>query len=250
MASRKDEKARLREEREERERAAAAGARRKRLVGYGAAGVLGVATLVALIAVALAGGDGGDGGDGVGGGAQGGGDLFPAGGDVPQSRGVDVGQAAELAGCGLTDTKSRGEADRFHTEGSSERVKYGDNPPTLGRHWPPGLQAQDGLYSSAPADEALVHTMEHGRIIVWVKPTLPEEVRQTLRALFDEDVYHLVMAPREKMPYAVAATAWNSDPEPGGTGRTLGCPRWNEGVVGALRAFKERHRDRGPEFVN
>ena len=66
MASRKDEKARLRQEREDRERAAAAGARRKRLVGYGVAGVLGVAALVAVIVVAMAGGGGGSTGNGGG----------------------------------------------------------------------------------------------------------------------------------------------------------------------------------------
>ena len=47
----------------------------------------------------------------------------------------------------------------------------------------------------------------------------------------------------------VAATAWNRDPEPGGTGRTLGCPRWNDGVIDALRAFRDEHRGKGPEPI-
>ena len=51
------------------------------------------------------------------------------------------------------------------------------------------------------------------------------------------------------MPYDVAATAWNRDPQPGGTGRTLGCPEWNEKVVDALRAFRDEHRGRGPEPI-
>ena len=51
------------------------------------------------------------------------------------------------------------------------------------------------------------------------------------------------------MPYAVAATAWNGDPQPLGIGRTLGCPRWNDQVPDALRAFRDEHRSQGPEPV-
>jgi hypothetical protein len=91
--------------------------------------------------------------------------------------------------------------------------------------------------------------MEHGRVIIWAKPGLPEDARKTLRALFEEDDYQMVLTPRPDMPYAVAATAWNGDPQPGGTGRTLGCPEWNEKVVDALRAFRDEHRGRGPEPI-
>jgi hypothetical protein len=149
---------------------------------------------------------------------------------APEQQVFDLADAADQAGCELKDTPSRGEADRLHTEG-------------------PDNQAEDGFYEEAPADEALVHTMEHGRVIIWVKPSLPEEGQDSVRALFEEDSYQLVVTPRAAMPYAVAATAWNRDPEPGGTGRTLGCPRWSEGVIDALRAFRDEHRGNGPEPV-
>jgi hypothetical protein len=51
------------------------------------------------------------------------------------------------------------------------------------------------------------------------------------------------------MPFAVAATAWNADPQPLGTGRTLGCPEYNEKVLDALRAFRDEHRGNGPEPI-
>jgi Protein of unknown function (DUF3105) len=168
---------------------------------------------------------------------------------VPDERGLGLEEAARAARCEPKTTKSRAEADTLHTDTPDERVQYRGNPPTLGKHWPPGYQAQDGLYEEAPADEALVHTMEHGRVIFWAKPSLPRDARMTLRALFDEDSYQVVLAPRRNMPYAVAATAWNGDPPPGGTGRTLGCPDWSEKVVDALRAFRDEHRSRGPEQV-
>jgi Protein of unknown function (DUF3105) len=208
------------------------------------------AVALALMVLALAGcggDDGGDEGNGDGGGGGGSAEVFPAGGSVPEDSGVPLEEAARGADCELETTPSRGEADRQHTTSPDERVKYRGNPPTLGRHAP--LPAEDGLYQQAPPDESLVHTMEHGRVVIWAKPTLPEQARSTLRALFEEDDYQMVLTPREDMPYDVAATAWNRDPQPGGTGRTLGCPEWNEKVVDALRAFRDEHRGRGPEPI-
>jgi hypothetical protein len=204
------------------------------------------ALLVAVIAGAGVAGCGGDDEPGDEGGDSA---VFPEGGSVPAEKGLGLEQAARAAGCELKTTKSRGAEDADHTDTPDGRVQYRGNPPTLGKHWPPGYQAEDGLYESAPADEALVHTMEHGRVIFWAKPTLPREARMTLRALFDEDSYQLVLTPRRDMPYAVAATAWNGDPGPAGTGRTLGCPDWSDEVVDALRGFRDEHRSRGPELV-
>ena len=94
-----------------------------------------------------------------------------------------------------------------------------------------------------------MHTLEHGRVIIWVKPSLSEQARSSLRALFDEDSYQLVMVPRRNMDAPLVATAWNGQPTPGGTGRTLTCERWNPDVVEALRAFRDEHRSNGPEPV-
>ncbi|HZB06043.1 MAG TPA: DUF3105 domain-containing protein [Thermoleophilaceae bacterium] len=203
---------------------------------------------VGLTLVALGGcGNGGGGEDGNGGGAGGGAEVFPAGGSVPDDSGVPLEQAARAAGCVLKTTPSRGEADRQHTTSPDETVRYRGNPPTLGSH--AAQAAGDGLYQQAPPDESLVHTMEHGRVIIWAKPSLPAKARKTLRALFEEDDHQLVVTPRATMPYEVAETAWNGDPQPGGTGRTLGCPKWNDEVVDALRAFRDEHRGRGPEPI-
>ncbi len=179
----------------------------------------------------------------------GGGGPFPEGGSAPEQRVFELEPAAKAADCVLETTESRGREDADHTDSPDERVEYRGNPPTLGRHWPPGYQAKDGLYGEAPADEALVHTMEHGRVIFWAKPSLPEEARKSIRAVFEEDIYQLVLTPRRSMPSAVAATAWNGEPGPAGTGRTLGCTAWNDATADALRAFRDEHRSRGPELI-
>ena len=56
MASRKEQKERLRQERMQREQEAAAAAARRKRMGYGVAGVLVAAVVIAVAAIALAGG--------------------------------------------------------------------------------------------------------------------------------------------------------------------------------------------------
>jgi hypothetical protein len=94
-----------------------------------------------------------------------------------------------------------------------------------------------------------VHTLEHGRVIVWFKPSLPAEQRANLKALFDEDTFQMVLTPNDTMPYAVAATAWSREPVQLGTGRLLGCDTYNEKIFDAIRAFRDEHRSNGPEPV-
>jgi len=234
VAHRKDQKQALRRERERREAEARAAQQRKRLAGYGIAGAIAVAAVVVVAVLLLAGGEEARGGD-----------VFPEGGSVPEQRNFELQAAARAAGCELKS--SRGSGGATHTATLDERVNYKQNPPTTGRHYQ--FPADDGLYSKAPADEALVHSLEHGRVIVWVKPGLPEEARRELRALFDEDTYQMLMVPRRDMPYQVAATAWNRDPVPGGTGRTLACDRYSDAVLDAIRTFRDEHRSNGPEPV-
>jgi Protein of unknown function (DUF3105) len=184
------------------------------------------------------------------GGENGGGDaataeLLPDGGSVPEQKVFDVPAAAKAAGCELKSFEGRGVA--VHTTSLDEKIDYKSNPPTNGRHYE--IPAEDGAYGEAPPDEALVHGLEHGRVIVWFKPSLPESVRGELKALFDEDSYQMFLVPRGNMPYQLAATAWNGDPEPNGTGRSLLCDRVNDATWDAIRTFRDEHRSRGPEPV-
>lgn len=233
MASRKEEKERLRAEREERERDAAAGARRRRLLGYGAGGALALAAVVAIVVVALAGGDG----DGGGGNGSSGGPAGPSAGDypdvpVPPQRVADLDQATRAAGCTTRSFRSEG---RDHV---TEPVRYGSNPPHSGPHNP--VPAEDGVYDEAPRTEALVHSLEHGRILMQFRPQVSDETKGRLKSLYDEDPSHMLLVPNARMPYEVAATAWTN---------VLGCRKATPAVFDTIRAFKVRYRDRGPEYV-
>jgi hypothetical protein len=237
VSHRKQQKEALRREREARERQAREAQRRKRMVGFGAAGLLVVAALVVLGVVAA-------GGSGSGGEDEAAAQVLPDGGSVPEQQEFDLAAAAEAAGCELRSVRAR---SREHTGSLSERVEYDTNPPTSGRHYQ--FPAEDGAYGEPPQDEQLVHTLEHGRVIIWFKPSLPEDQRADLKALFDEDSYQMVLTPRRNMPYAVAASAWNRDPVPNGTGRLLTCDRVTPELFDALRAFRDEHRSNGPEPI-
>lgn len=236
MSHRREQKETLRRERERREAEAQAAQQRKRLFGIGGAVVIAVVAIAILVVVS-----GGGGGDDP----KSAGSNFPTGASIPKQKVFDLTQAAAAAGCEL---KSNKVTSSEHLQDPNQKVKYPQDPPTSGKHF--AVPAEDGLYNgAAPQDTALVHALQHGRVIIWAKPSLPLEARQKIRALFDEDEYQMIVVRRPNMPYAVAATAWSHDPSPNGTGRLMGCPNWSDDVIDALRSFRDEHRSDGPEDV-
>lgn len=77
---------------------------------------------------------------------------------LPATKLTDLNAAARTAGCRLRRHPSEG---REHVQGP---VRYRTNPPTSGAHDP--VAAEDGVYAQAPPTEPLVHSLEHGRVIV------------------------------------------------------------------------------------
>lgn len=235
MSHRREQKEALRRERERREAEAKTAAQRKRL--FGIAGAVAIAAVAVVIVVVVTGGGGAS--------SEEGGNTFPEGGSVPEQKEFDLDKAAAAAGCELTSNKA---TSTGHLTDPNRTWNYKQNPPNSGRHYE--IQAEDGLYNGAPPkDTALVHSLEHGRVIIWVKPTLPVGEREQIRALFDEDGFQTLVVRRANMPYAVAATAWGRDPTPDGTGYTMGCTQWKDGIIDALRTFRDEHRSDGPEDI-
>jgi hypothetical protein len=212
MSKRREQKDERREERERAERESAAAARRKRRFGYLAAAVLVLATIV-VVAVVIASGDGAP--------------------DPPRPTVASLEQAVEAAGCTLQQFPVEG---RGHT---TEQVTYKTNPPTSGDHDPQA--ALDGSYDTSPTKEALVHSLEHGRVVLQYAPDAPAKVKDAVRAVWEEDRRQALVTPNNTdMTYQVAATAWT---------RVLGCPKYNERVPDALRTFRDSFRGQGPENV-
>jgi len=230
MASRKEQKERLRQERLEREQAEASAAARRRRMGYAVAGALVAAVVIALAVIALGGGDdkGSNNKDKTSG-------NWPSG-SIPAQKIKDVDAAVKAAGCVLQNPKSAGGG---HTESEDEHVTYKTEPPTSGKHW--AVPTSDAAYIKPPKPyEGLVHALEHGRVVYWFKPNAPANVRGALKKLYDEEKDLVVLTPNERaMPYQVAATAWT---------RLLGCKAYNDRVPDAFRAFRDAYRLKAPEY--
>lgn len=118
-------------------------------------------------------------------------------------------------------------------------IEYQSNPPTSGSHW--GEPLADGIYSTEKPDEAVVHSLEHGRVWVSYKPSVPEQTRKALEELLKR--YNgTVLTPRPANDTDIALAAWNRldtfDLNPDGT--------FDEQRI---TDFINRWRNKGPEFV-
>lgn len=232
MATRKEEKEAARAERlRKQEEAAKTEARRKR-VGYVVGGGLALAAVAAIAVVLLSGGGGDNGSKTDDGGNKSA--SFPARSEpLPQPPAdLSLEAAAKKAGCVYKQQKDEGSD---HTQSP---VTYKTVPPSSGNHNP--NPADDGAYTDPPPLERLVHSLEHGRIILWYPQGAPDKVRSDLKAIFDEDPAHMIIAPLSTLNDAAAASAWT---------QTLNCKEWNDDAINAMRAFRDEFRDQGPEFV-
>jgi hypothetical protein len=220
------------------------------LVGYAVSGTL-IAFAVVVVVIAVLSAGGGEDSDGVV--ADGAAnprelaaEVLPDGGTFALPEEVDsVHEAARAASCEL---RSYAVESKDHVSNPDEYIPRSSRPPTSGRHAP--VPAPDGAYAIPPDVDQLVHTLEHGRVIVWFDRDLPRSARASLKAFYDHDPYQLVLVPdTTDMPYAVAATAWHGKPKPLGRGRLFGSGAATDEIYTALEAFKERNRGRGPELI-
>jgi Protein of unknown function (DUF3105) len=238
VAHRQEEKERRRVERlaaEEAERRSAG--RRKRLqLAFGALIAIGAVAGIAFAATSLGGGD------------TGGGDKpepskpaseadLPK---LPTQQTSDLAAAAKAAGCTVSNPAVEG---ANHEDKDFTAADYKTNPPTSGNHNPDWYD--DGIYApgDVPRLGMLVHPLEHGRIELQYKPGTPDSTVKQLEALMAEqsDGYHMLLFENTTgMKDAVAATAWT---------HSVTCPEMNDKVFDALRSFRARFIDKGPETV-
>jgi Protein of unknown function (DUF3105) len=235
VASRQEEKERRRKERLERERKeAAAAARRKRLQLVGG-GLLGIAAIAAVVVAILAAGGGNDKQE-----ASAPSSDAAAAVKLPEQATSDYEQAAKAAGCTLTNPKFEGQT---HEDKAFKASDYKTNPPTSGNHTQEFYD--DGVYEpgTTPDLGMLVHPLEHGRIEVQYKKGTPAADVAKLEALLNEqnEGYHMLLFENTTgMDAQIAATAWT---------HSLTCPEMNDKVFDAIRTFRARYIDKGPETV-
>jgi hypothetical protein len=160
-----------------------------------------------------------------------------AGARLPPYRTHDLTAAARMAGARqISPDYSFGIGD--HTSG---KVTYPTNPPTNGPHF--FTPALDGSYvgKSSPRTEQVVHSLEHERVVIQYRPGLQASTLRELEALYAESPQHVLLVENKtSMPCDVAATAW---------AHGVLCPHLTQASIDALRAFRDKYRDQGPERI-
>ncbi|MCW3001585.1 MAG: hypothetical protein JWQ20_883 [Conexibacter sp.] len=235
MSSRQEEKERRRLERQQREEAEARKAASRRRLQLVAGGVLAIAAVAAVIAAVVSSGGGGSD-------TQAKADYGTA--AIPAVKISDFDAAVKASGCEFKTYPSEG---RTHlASDTATNDKYKTNPPTSGAHRP--TPAQDGVYAAgnSPDKENAVHALEHGRIELQYRKGSTKQVQDQLNTLFNEKLkgvegYHqLLFENNTNMPYEVAAVAWT---------HVLGCKTMTPEVFDAIRAFRDRFVNKGPEII-
>lgn len=249
MASRREERERLRRERLAAQTSDQRGAQRRLIAGYFAAGILAAAVIAGLVAV-IASGGGGDDVDAPGeahvqevSGVVAGLEFDDREGtNPPEIQFGDLNESVARAGCeAMLDLPDEGN-EHFTNETLGT---YKTNPPTSGAHYgnstEPGTGANaDGAYRNTPPLSRVVHSMEHGRVIIQYSPDLPEKEQLAIKGVFDEDPDGMLMFPNPGMPYEVAVTAWTN---------LVGCKRYDPLFLDVIRNFRDTFRGNGPEAV-
>jgi hypothetical protein len=234
VSSRQEEKERRRKERMEREQAEAKRAARRKRMTLAFGGLLGVALIAGIVVVVLV-----LGGDDSSGGPK---RATNAASNVklPEQATSDMQAAAKAAGCTLSNPAYEGAS---HADKQFKPSDYKTNPPTSGNHTPDWYD--DGIYAPGDVPDLgkTVHPLEHGRIEVQYAPGTPKETVTQLEALLNEEQegYHMLLFQNETgMKAKIAATAWT---------HSLTCPEMNDKVFDAIRTFRARYIDKGPERV-
>jgi hypothetical protein len=116
-------------------------------------------------------------------------------------------------------------------------VEYKTMPPTSGPHFPD--PTSPGFYNTRPAFGYLVHSLEHGSVVIYYDPgQLSPEIERSFRALIaansDAEV-GIIAVPDAEFKYPFVLTAWD---------RMLKLDTYDPKVV---TAFLAEYLGRGPE---
>jgi hypothetical protein len=140
---------------------------------------------------------------------------------LPPVRQIDLVSAARHAGCEFRRTR-RGEATNPPVDGAT----------TTGPESP-------GVKDDPPALPSLVAALRRGVVVIHYAPGLAERRVEELRSMQESVPEGTIVTPNAtEMTYAVAATAYH---------RLLGCTRFTDATLDALRLFRGRYVGSGPD---
>lgn len=114
-------------------------------------------------------------------------------------------------------------------------VEYNSNPPTSGSHY--ASWTKRGVYDEAIEDGYLIHSLEHGYVIISYRCEEEcQQLKDSLKNFYEQHKQkRLIVVPRADLKTLVALTAW---------GRLLALPEWDEKQA---EEFLRAWENRGPE---
>jgi hypothetical protein len=120
-----------------------------------------------------------------------------------------------------------------HVARGASHPTYKSNPPTSGPHWVD--TAGGGIKDEPVADELILHSMEHGAVVVWYKEGLEQSEIDKIKEVFINSSGKKIMLARKDLDVPVALTSW---------GYLL---KLNTIDVEKIKEFIETNSNRGPE---
>ncbi len=120
-----------------------------------------------------------------------------------------------------------------HVARGAAHSPYNSNPPTSGPHWSDVAGA--GIKTEAVPDELILHSMEHGAVVVWYKEGLLQADVDKITEAFNQASGKKIMLPRANLDVPVALTSW---------GYLL---KLNSIDQNTIKEFIETNSDRAPE---
>ncbi|MFN2543776.1 MAG: DUF3105 domain-containing protein [Actinomycetota bacterium] len=99
--------------------------------------------------------------------------------------------AADAAGCGEVKTiepyPGSGDIDHRHVDTLPALSTYPSQPPVSGPHAPiPPGPMPAGIYTTSPEIGRMIHDLEHGAVIVWYSPSIPDEQLKRITDFFSK----------------------------------------------------------------
>ncbi len=148
---------------------------------------------------------------------------------------------------------------RVHVPDGTE-VHYASNPPTIGPHY--SIWTNPGIYDEPKDDRNLIHSLEHGYVIMSYRCNLPpasgdatasaqaspsgkldsksdcDDRKNKLVAIYnDKDKRKLIVLPRPNLDTNFALTAWDY------------LDKFDDFDKSRVTKFIDSHRDQGPEHT-
>jgi hypothetical protein len=117
-------------------------------------------------------------------------------------------------GCGSSSGIDSEEIVQFADEGRQHvaegtPITYNTDPPTSGTHYP--IPQPGGFYTTDIQPGYLVHTMEHGGIIIYYNDSLNAAEQDEIEAIIQPHIGQfatVVAVPRDDLDFPIILTAW------------------------------------------